>query len=190
VALLHRPYDSTAGFDAEDLHTEGQVVILPAGHPLAGRPHVRAADVTALPGLLPRWPDPDGRFPDGPGPPAQDQAQLYQLIALGRASAILPESCRIHLRRDLAAGPVLDAPAVTTVIAWPPHSRSRPSPGWSASRPAARSSMPHPIRRAAPDRCPTRAGPVPDPGRAVSSDAGLADTRHGGRGHRNERVVG
>jgi len=29
------------------------------------------------------------------------------------------------LRGDLAAVPVLDAPAVTTVIAWPPHSRSR-----------------------------------------------------------------
>jgi hypothetical protein len=43
----------------------------------------------------------------------------------GRASAVLPESCRAHLRRDLAAVPVLDAPTVTTVIAWPPHSRSR-----------------------------------------------------------------
>ena len=40
-------------------------------------------------------------------------------------SAVLPESCRTHLRRDLAAVPVLDAPTVTTVIAWPPHSRSR-----------------------------------------------------------------
>ena len=27
-------------------------------------------------------------------------------------------------RGDLAAVPVLDAPPVTTVIAWPPHSRS------------------------------------------------------------------
>lgn len=55
----------------------------------------------------------------------RDHAQLYQLIALGRASAIMPESCRVHLRRDLAAVPVLDAPTVTTVIAWPPHSRSQ-----------------------------------------------------------------
>ena len=52
-------------------------------------------------------------------------AQLYQLIALGRASAVLPESCRTQLLGDLAAVPVVDAPAVTTVIAWPPHSRSR-----------------------------------------------------------------
>lgn len=126
VALLHRPFDSATGFDTEELSTEGQVVVLPAGHPLAGRPHVRLADVSALPGLpMPRWPRADGTYPGGPGPEVRDGTQLYQLIALGRASAILPESCRSHLRRDLAAVPVLDAPAVTTVIAWPPHSRSR-----------------------------------------------------------------
>jgi LysR family transcriptional regulator, benzoate and cis,cis-muconate-responsive activator of ben and cat genes len=126
VALLHRPFDSTVGLDTEELHTEGQVVVLPAGHPLTGRAHVRMADVTALPGLpTPRWPGADGTYPDGPGPQARDTAQLYQLIALGRASAVLPESCRAQLRGDLAAVPVLDAPMVTTVIAWPPHSRSR-----------------------------------------------------------------
>jgi LysR family transcriptional regulator, benzoate and cis,cis-muconate-responsive activator of ben and cat genes len=51
--------------------------------------------------------------------------QLYQLIALGRATAILPESSTADLRNDLVAVPVADAPAVITVIAWPPHSRSR-----------------------------------------------------------------
>jgi LysR family transcriptional regulator, benzoate and cis,cis-muconate-responsive activator of ben and cat genes len=126
VALLYRPFDSTVGFDTEQLCTEGQVVVLPAGHPLTGRDHLRMADVTALPGLpMPRWPGPDGTYPDGPGPQVRDHAQLYQLIALGRASAVLPESCRAHLRRDLVAVPVPDAPTVTTLIAWPPHSRSR-----------------------------------------------------------------
>ncbi|GAA4212604.1 LysR family transcriptional regulator [Actinocatenispora rupis] len=126
VALLHRPYDSAVGFDTEDLRTEGQVVLLPAGHPLTTRPHVRLAEVTALPDLpLPRWPDPDGGYPDGPGPPVRDNAQLLQLIALGRTVAVLPESVRVHLHEGLAAVPVLDAPEVTTMIAWPPHSRSR-----------------------------------------------------------------
>jgi LysR family transcriptional regulator, benzoate and cis,cis-muconate-responsive activator of ben and cat genes len=126
VALLHRPYDSTAGLDTEELSTEGQVVVLPAGHPLTGRAGLRMADVTALPGLpLPRWPSPDGSYPDGPGPEVRDQTQLHQLIALGRASAVVPESARAHMPRDLATVPVLDAPPVTTVIAWPPHSRSR-----------------------------------------------------------------
>ncbi len=126
VALLHLPFDTTAGLDTEELCTEGQVAILPAGHPLAGRPHLRTADVTGLPGLpMPRWPGPDGTYPAGPGPRARDHAQLLQLIALGRACWIAPESCRTQLRDGLAAVPVPDAPKVTTVIAWPPHSRSR-----------------------------------------------------------------
>ncbi|MFB8182414.1 LysR family transcriptional regulator [Streptomyces sp. NPDC055966] len=126
VALLHLPFDTAAGFDIEELRTEGQVVVLPAGHPLTGRTHVRMAEVTELSDLpLPRWPGPDGAYPEGPGPRARDHAQLLQLIALGRACWIAPESCRAQLSEDLAAVPVLDAPAVTTVIAWPPHSRSR-----------------------------------------------------------------
>ncbi|MDH6137219.1 DNA-binding transcriptional LysR family regulator [Kitasatospora sp. MAA4] len=123
VALLHRPFDSTAGFHTEELSTEGQVVVLPAGHPLTVRTHVHMADITGLP--LPRWPDPDGTYPPGPGPQVRDHAQLLQLVALGRACAVSPESCRAQLHGDLAAVPVLDAPEVTTVIAWPPHSRSR-----------------------------------------------------------------
>lgn len=127
VALLHLPFDDTTGLDTEDLYTEGQVLVLPAGHPLATRPRVSMAEAASLLDLpLPRWPDADGRYADGPGPPAHDTTQLYQLIALGRGAAILPESCRTNLRPDLATVPVPDAPAVTTLIAWPPHSRSRP----------------------------------------------------------------
>lgn len=126
VALLHRPFDSTDGFHTEELSTEGQVVVLPAGHPLTVLAHVHMADITGLPGLpLPRWPNPDGTYAPGPGPQVRDHAQLLQLVALGRACAVSPESCRAQLRDDLAAVPVLDAPTVTTVIAWPPHSRSR-----------------------------------------------------------------
>jgi DNA-binding transcriptional LysR family regulator len=126
VALLHLPFDSTAGFDTEELRTERQVVILPAGHPLTSRTHVRTAEITEESGLpLPRWPRRDGTYPNGPGPQVRDHAQLLQLVALGRACWIAPESCRDQLRDDLVAVPVLDAPAVTTVIAWPPHSRSR-----------------------------------------------------------------
>ncbi|MFE9424634.1 LysR family transcriptional regulator [Kitasatospora sp. NPDC006697] len=126
VALLHRPFDSTAGLHTEELGTEGQVVVLPAGHPLTARAEVRMADITGLPGLpLPRWPHPDGSYPPGPGPQVRDHAQLLQLVALGRACSVSPESCRSQLHGDLATVPVLDAPPVTTVIAWPPQSRSR-----------------------------------------------------------------
>jgi DNA-binding transcriptional LysR family regulator len=125
VALLHRPFDDTAGFDTEDLHTEGQIALLPAGHPLGTRAELRLAEITGLPDLpLPRWPRPDGTFPDGPGPQVRDHTQLTQLIALGRACAIVPETGRAGLGEGLTAVPVVDAPRVTTVIAWPPHSRS------------------------------------------------------------------
>ncbi len=125
VALLHRPFDATAGFDIEELGSEGQLVVLPAGHPLTRRAHVQMAEISELRGLpMPRWPGRDGTYPDGPGPEVRDATQLLQLIGLGRACAILPESSRAQLGGDLAAVPVVDAPRVTTVIAWPPHSRS------------------------------------------------------------------
>lgn len=125
VALLHLPFDSTVGFDTEELLTEGQVLVVPAGHPLTARQDVSMAEVSALPGLpLPRWPAPDGGYPEGPGPEVRDNAQLLQLVALGRACVVTPESVRSELRGDLATVPVRDAPPVTTLIAWPPHSRS------------------------------------------------------------------
>jgi DNA-binding transcriptional LysR family regulator len=124
VALLHLPFDSAAGLDTEILYTEGQVAILPASHPLASRSQVRTAEVAALPELpIARWPGPGGSYPEGPGAEVRNLAQLFQLIALGRTTVVMPESAGIGLRRDLAAVPVLDAPPVTTVIAWPPQSR-------------------------------------------------------------------
>jgi len=106
VALLHRPFDSTAGFDVEELATEGQVVLLPAGHPLSSERQVRMADVEALAELpMPRWPRADGTYPDGPGPEVHDHTQLLQLVGLGRTAVVLPESVRPHLRDDIAAVP-------------------------------------------------------------------------------------
>lgn len=126
VALLHAPFDSLAGVDTEELHTEGQVLVLPAGHRWAGRPGVTSAEAAALPDPLPvRWPRPDGTYPDGPGAAVRDTAQLLALVALGRASVVLPASVREELGDDTVTVPVVDAPQVTTLLAWPPHSRSR-----------------------------------------------------------------
>ncbi|BCJ48856.1 LysR family transcriptional regulator [Actinoplanes sp. NBRC 14428] len=126
VALLHQPFDPVAGLDTEILHTEGQVAIVPSGHPVAVRAELRTADVSDLPDLpLARWPGPDGAYPDGPGAEVRNQTQLFQLIALGRTAVIMPESSGAGLPEGLTAVPIVDAPAVTTVIAWPPHSRSR-----------------------------------------------------------------
>ncbi|SDS60811.1 DNA-binding transcriptional regulator, LysR family [Friedmanniella luteola] len=126
VALLHRPFDSTTGLDTEELTTEGQVAVLPAGHPLTTRRELRLADLAAVPDLpLPRWPRADGRYPDGPGPEVRNHEQLFQLIALGHTMAVLPASVQVQVRSGQVVVPLVDAPAVTTVIAWPPQSTSR-----------------------------------------------------------------
>ncbi len=125
LALMHRPYDDLAGFDTEDLHTEGQVAILPATHPLAARDQLTLADVSDVPDLpIARWPRLDGTYPDGPGPEVRTQSQLAQLVALGRTLLVIPASSRAWQWPEHVAVPVVDAPDVTTVIAWPPGSHS------------------------------------------------------------------
>ncbi|MEU1535867.1 LysR family transcriptional regulator [Streptomyces fagopyri] len=124
VALMHAPYNSLAGFDSEELATEGQIAILPSGHPLAAHRTLSLADISNVPGLpLARWPR-HGTYPPGPGPEVHDQTQLAQLIALGRTMAVFPDSARAWLWAEHTAVPLTDAPPVVTHIAWPPHSRS------------------------------------------------------------------
>ncbi|MFD6994856.1 LysR family transcriptional regulator [Streptomyces mirabilis] len=124
VALMHAPFNSLAGFDSEELMTEEQVAILPAGHPLAARKTLSLADVSDVPDLpLARWPR-HGTYPPGPGPEIHDQTQLAQLIALGRTVAVFPDSARAWLWTEHTAVPLTDAPPVVTHIAWPAHSRS------------------------------------------------------------------
>ncbi|MFI5641120.1 LysR family transcriptional regulator [Streptomyces goshikiensis] len=126
AALVHPLFSSLAGFDSEELLTEDQVAVLPAEHPLAARPFLSMAEVSDVPDLpMPRWPDPDGSYPPGPGPEIRDPSQLAQLIALGRTLAVIPASARAWLWTAHTAVPLTDAPPVTTHIAWPPHSRSR-----------------------------------------------------------------
>lgn len=124
VALMHAPFNSLAGFDSEELMTEGQIAVLPAGHPLAAHRTLSLADVSDIPGLpLARWAR-HGTYPPGPGPEIHDQTQLAQLIALGRTVAVFPDSARAWLWAEHTAVPLTDAPPVVTHIAWPAHSRS------------------------------------------------------------------
>ncbi len=125
VAILHRPFDDTSGFDADELGVEDQVLVLPSGHPSSTRTSMTVAEASSIPDLpLPRWPHLDGTYPDGPGPELRDLTQVLQLVRLGRAAILLPEVVRADLRDGLAVVPLSDAPRVTTVIAWPSHSTS------------------------------------------------------------------
>src|SRR4051812_23743428 len=68
VALMHAPFNSLAGFDSEELLTEGQVAILPTGHPLAERETLTLADISDVPDLpIARWPN-HNTYQPGPGP--------------------------------------------------------------------------------------------------------------------------
>ncbi|TQN27660.1 LysR family transcriptional regulator [Haloactinospora alba] len=125
VALMHQPFDDLAGFDTEDLYVEGQIALLPAGHPLASRSQLTLAEVSDVPDLpLARWPRIDGSYPDGPGPEVHTQSQLAQLVALGKTLLVIPASSRAWQWPAHVAVPVVDAPDVTTVLAWPPNSHS------------------------------------------------------------------
>ncbi|MFC7483863.1 LysR family transcriptional regulator [Luedemannella flava] len=126
VALMQRPFDDLSGLDTEDLLTEEQVAILPAGHPLAARTRLSMADIRGESDLpVARWPRHDGTYEPGPGPEIRDSFQLAQLVALGQTVAVLCASSRSWLWSAHAAIPLTDAPHVTTVLAWPAHSRSR-----------------------------------------------------------------
>ncbi|MDP3891025.1 LysR family transcriptional regulator [Nocardioides sp.] len=125
VAILHRPFDDMSGFDTDTLAVEDQVLILPAGHPASSLASMTVAAATSIADLpMPRWPRLDGTYPDGPGPELRDLTQVLQLVRLGRTAIVLPESARPNLSDGLAVVPLTDAPQVTTVIAWPPHSTS------------------------------------------------------------------
>jgi DNA-binding transcriptional LysR family regulator len=123
AALLYAPRQDFTGLATEDLVEEAQVVVLPRSHRLAGRAEVSMADLEGEPRARPAYGLPHISDPLD-GPEVHDAGQLMQLIALGRAIAVLPESSRRLLRDDVTAVPVRDARPTTLVLAWPEESRS------------------------------------------------------------------
>jgi DNA-binding transcriptional LysR family regulator len=125
VAIMHAPFDVMTGLDSAEILTEGQVAIVPAAHPLARRPSLTMAEVSDVPDLpIARWPRHDHTYPPGPGPEVHSQSQLAQLVALGRTLLVIPASSRAWQWPEHVAVPVLDAPPVTTLLAWPAGVRS------------------------------------------------------------------
>jgi DNA-binding transcriptional LysR family regulator len=139
VAILRTPFDSH-GLDTELLLTEPRVAVLPAGHPLAARPHLRRADLTGQP--MPHWagpPDPvaaaywtgtdtagSTRTARPDGPEINDISQLLDAVRLGGAVAYVPASVASqNSSADLAFVPVTDLSPSEVAAAWPAASRSR-----------------------------------------------------------------
>ncbi|GLZ01265.1 LysR family transcriptional regulator [Actinoplanes sp. NBRC 103695] len=123
VAVLQERCYSATGLEHEVIAVEGQMAVLPVGHPLAARATLTSDELPGLP--RPRWPLADGTYPDGPGPAIRDATELFQLIALGRACAVLPESARPSLTSGVVSVLMTDAPPITTHLVWPSRSRSR-----------------------------------------------------------------
>lgn len=120
LALLPASDPDLGGFDTEVLLTLAHVAVLPRHHRLAGRAALVLSDLDGEPharrvGTRPQ---------EGGGPEVRDVAQLLQLVALGQAVAVVPESTRRHLRPDVVSVPVLDAPTDSILLAWPERSRS------------------------------------------------------------------
>ncbi|TWF79988.1 hypothetical protein FHX44_115925 [Pseudonocardia hierapolitana] len=107
-------YYQGTGPVSDELLVERQVAVLPTGHPLAARAALRLADLAE-----------EQVVRSGDELRVRDGAQLVQLVAPGRVVAVLPESVRPRLGRDMAAVPVLDAPTVALHVAWPAAGTSR-----------------------------------------------------------------
>lgn len=119
VAFLPAHGDLT-GFDTERLLALGQVAVLPRGHRLADRAALVLADLDGEPQL----PAAAYGSAGAGGPEVRDVGQLLQLVALGQLVAVVPESVRRHARSDVVLVPVLDAPPVALLLAWPERTRS------------------------------------------------------------------
>ncbi|MGW0762420.1 LysR family transcriptional regulator [Streptomyces sp. NPDC002814] len=138
VALLSSYFDQR-GLDVEPLTAERRVAALPAGHPLARHDELRCRDLEDEP--VPHWPrmtpaehaywsGRDGtaaRYPSSvpgteaapPGPLVSDPSQLIEVVALGQAVALIPQSlAEANPRTDIAYRPVTDATPYTIAIAW------------------------------------------------------------------------
>ncbi|SNY62030.1 LysR family transcriptional regulator [Paractinoplanes atraurantiacus] len=120
VGLLHHPQNDLSGLATEELVVERRVVALAESHPLAACDELRMADLSAE--EIPRFPE---AARPGTGPLVGDVGELMQLVALGRAVALVSESAALRPHRGVVYRPVLDATPATLVVAWAESSRSR-----------------------------------------------------------------
>jgi DNA-binding transcriptional LysR family regulator len=120
VGLLHHPQNDLRGLASQPLGVERRVVALADNHPLALRASLCLADLAGQ--TMPQYPE---AVQPGPGPRVRDAGELMQLVALGRAVALVTESAGARPHRGVTYRPVRDAPPATLVVAWSEGSRSR-----------------------------------------------------------------
>jgi DNA-binding transcriptional LysR family regulator len=135
VAFVHMPIDRT-DLEVLPVRAEPRVAVLPAGHPLAGRPEVGIADLADEPvitqhGASPAWeafhnvdPRPDGSSPRR-GPEVDNIEEKLQLVAAGRAISFLPTSAAAAVvHAGVVYVSVSDIPPIQICLAWDAGRRS------------------------------------------------------------------
>lgn len=140
AALIGPPHQHP-GLDAEPLLSEPRLAALPVHHPLAQHDVLRCTDLVGYP--MPRRPgaSPEARAywtcrdriaADGgdpalpPEPVVQDHSQLLEVVALGQAIALVPQSLAASAQRaDIVYRPVADASPYTVALIWPARVRNR-----------------------------------------------------------------
>jgi DNA-binding transcriptional LysR family regulator len=124
ACFAHRPFDD-AGLTVVELFAEPRAVVLPVGHPYAGKALVRledlAGEVLLQPGeAVPQWPGAagwPGSRPDGPVGGSPTVEEKFEQVAAGRGIILLAESAARYYRRpDLTYALVEDLPAVEVCL--------------------------------------------------------------------------
>jgi DNA-binding transcriptional LysR family regulator len=105
IGFLRRPFDDT-GLRTIATGTERRMACLPAQHPLTRKRSIAMADLEGEPVL-----DPQQRR----GTPVEEK---FELVAAGRAIALIPETAAASYQRDdVVYRPIRDAPVVETCVA-------------------------------------------------------------------------
>jgi len=109
VALMCQSV-ATPGLELLELGLEEAVVLLPTGHPLAGRPFLTLAEVEALPGYEAELPN-------------EALDTMVDRVALGRLVVVVGDSVSDRLGGSVRAVPVHGYPTTQLVLAWLPDAR-------------------------------------------------------------------
>jgi DNA-binding transcriptional LysR family regulator len=134
IGYVRLPIDQR-GLRIRPLLTEPRVVVLPGGHPLAGKDAVGVADLAGEhllqdPDSVPEWRDiatelrrPGGRPPE---PVFHAVEEKLEHVAAGHGIVILPLSVTtFYTRPDVTHVPVADLPPNQVCLAWDGTRRSR-----------------------------------------------------------------